>query len=411
MRAVAFGASAALVWLCQAAPALETPPPAAAPAPAAPGRPAGPVVLLWPEAGSTASASLEDALVVALAPRVSPVDRSSQVTGSRALGDRERADAEDLGRVEAGLGLARKAYLAFDFDGARAAIERLLAEDLEVLSRPGQTPLLGEALRLAGEIDLAAGRTELARARAGTAAFVLAEGAGRGVPPEYARIESDARGEAQRAARRPLRVTSEPPGATVEVDGHGGGSTPITVDVPPGAHVLRLEMSGRKVAAAIVTVAAEGGSYEAAVDPDPDDAVLLRRIGRGALDPDDEASRRALLARDGATHLVTYRATFGGVRASVRPLAADRPAVVIEGSSAAAVAGRIADAVLGLPPAPRGTGPGPALARDPPAGDAGAFYTRWWFWTSAAVMVAGAATAALLIANRPEQHAIVRPKP
>lgn len=390
----------ALVSIAQTEPAPEVP------APAAPA-PSGPVVLLWPEAGATPSATQEDALAAALGPRIKKVVRSIAVTASPVQAERERADGEDLGRAEAALATARKAYLAFDFDGARAAIEKLIADDLAVLSRPGQTPLLGEALRLAGEIELAAGRLEPARVRAGSAAFVLPEGAGRGLPPEYARLEGDARGDAQRVARRPLRIASNPSGADIEVDGRAAGRTPITVDVAPGDHVVRLEQPGLQVAAAIVAVSADGGALDLDLLPDPRDAVLFRRIARGSLDPEDTASRRALLARAGATHLVTYRATFEGVRAQVRSVATDKPIAVADARDAAGVAGRIGDAVLGLPRAPEGDGGAPLVAARP---EPQPFYSRWWFWTAAAVVVAGAATAGFLLADRPAQHAIVKPK-
>src|SRR5207244_12279487 len=46
------------------------------------------------------------------------------------------------------------------------------------------------------------------------------------------------------AGEAPLRLSSDPPGATVVVDGRPRGRTPVTLGVPPGSRTVLLHKDG-----------------------------------------------------------------------------------------------------------------------------------------------------------------------
>src|SRR5438105_1810583 len=95
-----------------------------------------------------------------------------------------------------------------------------MSSDLVVLSRPGGVALLADAERLAAQVELGAGDPAAARRHAQRAASVTWETPAAGaVPPEYARLEDECRTERARLAPRPVRVTSQPAGALVLIDG------------------------------------------------------------------------------------------------------------------------------------------------------------------------------------------------
>jgi hypothetical protein len=76
-----------------------------------------------------------------------------------------------------------------------------------------------------------------------------------GNPELDAMVEKWLRGMLLEGQRGGLRVQSEPPGATVQVDGATMGTTPLTLsDLEAGSHVVRLEMFGHVAREHAVTI-------------------------------------------------------------------------------------------------------------------------------------------------------------
>ena len=85
-----------------------------------------------------------------------------------------------------------------------------------------------------------------------------------------------------------LEVSSAPPGAIVLVDGKRVGVTPLTLDVDPGRHVVRLEMDGR-LAAEREIMSVEGARERVAIelavlsDSASQDVADTAKPGRGLI--------------------------------------------------------------------------------------------------------------------------------
>jgi serine/threonine-protein kinase len=76
-------------------------------------------------------------------------------------------------------------------------------------------------------------------------------------------LESDAKTREAALKSKPakVKVTSDPPGATILVDGKDSGmKTPADVDVPPGTHKITLQAAGKKDSEQSVEVAAFTGA-------------------------------------------------------------------------------------------------------------------------------------------------------
>jgi hypothetical protein len=87
-----------------------------------------------------------------------------------------------------------------------------------------------------------------------------------------------------------VRVTSEPPGAVVELDGKAIGVAPLEVEVLPGDHVFRAKLAGRADAVQNTTVAAqEGGDPQVVAITLAGDAVPAG--GGAAVGGSDEGAR------------------------------------------------------------------------------------------------------------------------
>jgi hypothetical protein len=79
--------------------------------------------------------------------------------------------------------------------------------------------------------------------------------------------------EALRAAPATLELRSTPEGAEVQLDGAPRGQTPLTVDVPPGAHALRLTLDGHEPTEdALVLPFGSRRALEYTLTPSPDAA-------------------------------------------------------------------------------------------------------------------------------------------
>jgi hypothetical protein len=77
----------------------------------------------------------------------------------------------------------------------------------------------------------------------------------------------------------PLAVSSEPPGATVYLNGKMEGTTPLTItSIAPGEHTLMVAMEGYSDFTQTVTITAEGNTVSAALVP-------LKASGSAGLSP------------------------------------------------------------------------------------------------------------------------------
>jgi hypothetical protein len=57
----------------------------------------------------------------------------------------------------------------------------------------------------------------------------------------------------------PVRVSTDPPGATIELDGKAVGTAPLDLDVLPGDHVFRAKLAGRADAQVTSSVSRQSG--------------------------------------------------------------------------------------------------------------------------------------------------------
>ena len=56
-----------------------------------------------------------------------------------------------------------------------------------------------------------------------------------------------------------LRILSDPPGATVSLDGSNVGTAPAVKAIGPGEYILTAQLRGRKTASRVVTVKEDVG--------------------------------------------------------------------------------------------------------------------------------------------------------
>jgi hypothetical protein len=363
-------------------------------------------VLLWPAASASPSTDMEDRLAAALRDRGHRIIPSHVLRQAPDLLAHDREEARALLGVQEELEAARQAYLEFQFADARRRLEALFASALPLLSHPVHTVLLGTALRLSAQVELADGQTDAARSRLATALRVAPDNSATSSSlPELRRLASDLDGEAARAGLRPFHATSSPTGATLYLDGRDVGVTPLRIDAAPGPHLLRGELFGHTIVAQFVHIPNAGVHADLPFQPDPANVALWSHIARGSLDPTRAEQRRALLAQAAATHLVSYHADPTGVSVWVfRPGAT--MATTVRGQPGESIfKERLAQALAGQPlldftrPAPQ---PGP-----PPPAPQPALYRRLWFW--AVVGTAVSAAIFIPVALSADQRAWVRP--
>lgn len=129
-----------------------------------------------------------------------------------------------------------------EFAASRLAAARTDAESL--LALPGMTMLYADASLRLGAVLAQLGRAGEARDAIGLA---LALDPDRPVTPLEFSPEVIAAIDAARAQPRPghpVRITSEPPGATISVDGRDAGRTPASIDLSAGQHVVIARVPG-----------------------------------------------------------------------------------------------------------------------------------------------------------------------
>ncbi|MBN2494785.1 MAG: PEGA domain-containing protein [Deltaproteobacteria bacterium] len=222
-----------------------------------------------------------------------------------------------------------------------------------------------------------------------------------------------------RSMKGSASLISRPPGARASVDGRDAGSAPVTIpDLLPGKHYFTLRLEGYRTWSGVLEVEpgrvarqevflAEGRSMQR--------VRLLSRLGAGGLGSASAADAEALRAGLDVEGLVLLRVLSAAGRAMIEPAIYVRggpridPLGVFAAEQApAALAERVRRylageraSLAGLVQPPGGGAPGglPPPEEVPPPGPA--WYERWWVWTIAGVVVAGAvATGTALALSR-----------
>lgn len=368
------------------------------------------------------------------------------------------AGAEDRAHAEQLVDRAQRAYERFDY--ARALRSLHAAE--HILRHAGPAAAAAEALTEVHRSMLLVHAADGNQQLAVEAATVLLQlrpeqplDAGRFPPPALTALD---RAKQRRAAAgaSSLRVLSDPPGATVQVDGVMRGETPLLVDdLSPGVHYLRVERPGSAGwGDRVVTVANSERLWHTTLAPAGQLAMARDLIEalRESSDPavtHDLVTRLSAILQVDAWLVLTVRRQPRGTNLESRlylthearwlpPV--NTPLLARKGLSRAALAQHLEPLALveaqqreslarpftatsprssGLPPRPRAQPEAPRAARgpvealpltgatiapggatQPPAAPPAepSWYTNGWLWTgvAAAVIVAGAAAVWLL---------------
>lgn len=236
-------------------------------------------------------------------------------------------------------------------------------------------------------------------------------------PPNVVARHQALRAELNRAQRVQLEVVSEPPGATVVVDGRTVGRAPLVVgDLLPGTHYVAMVLEGERVGRRVTVSSGTLRVQERVGDVRTPAARALRTLLAAAVAQDaltqaaasvaDDAVCAALLPTADGTAVVAVRTREGNVAVTGALLAPDADiratmrlvvAALVDGR-----AGWVGDAAPGS-----GATPAELLFRDSESSDG-------WLWvllgvggSALAVAAAAAAAAAALTSSAPSPLEIV----
>ncbi|MCA9671025.1 MAG: hypothetical protein KC503_35755 [Myxococcales bacterium] len=338
--------------------------------------------------------ALEQGLGARAMGRWSVLRRALLEEGQRAVaaGAAGRADA-----VAAAIAAARKDYVAQQFGEMKRRLLAVEASSLAQLARPegrAQAVLLNQLLAIAA---LSAGEQPVADARF---RLMLALDAKADIdaglyPPKVVAYFAQVRADVARLSPTTVSLTTTPDDVELVVDGRARASSE-SLALRPGLHYLRVRALGYADEARRLEVKGGGGANAETIklaalgDAAARRRQLARAIAEGSVDARVPAVRRAIAHALGAAGILFWSSLADGrlrVGFTSSPEVADRAAK----NMPAAAATRAWDVVvLGKPLDPnRGRGDG-KRARGAP------FYKRWWFWTIAGAVVAGAVTATVL---------------
>jgi hypothetical protein len=313
-----------------------------------------------------------------------PVDRRSSLAAARAfLVDAEQAAAR-FAPDEAAALVARAEAAALDDDAAgEPDIATALAD--VVLRRASLAADAGDEGKALGELRL-----------------LRRLDPGRRLDPAVHRprlIELFARAEPTEASAE-LRISSDPPGAVVWLDGRQLGSTPQAIAPAPGPHLLALVAPGRRPHRERIALS-PGATSERSIAlgrtaPERSAAIAHLRLAQEGSAP----AAGALAALLGVDALVLVRPRAGGVEVAVYDhrrgrLGRFRPASA-------------SDALAGLAPADDRLF---AARPPPPPRRAGTrWYRTWWGISLLAVGAGSLATGAYFLASdrSPESYRVSR---
>lgn len=357
----------------------------------------------------------EDRVPPALLARLGPrVERDLWARASRAPSALAKERIAAVTRVDALLTEASEHAAALREEQALAALAQASRLCEQLGDVPGAAAWCAEAQR---QLGLVAARTGLDELAASAFRRAVALEPGRALLPAEAPPQVVERYEATRAALASapegvLRVQASVPGARVLLDDNARGVAPLAVRAPVGRHVLRVEAPGYRPYGSFVDVlAGERRPLRVVLSPLPEleaarelieaantqryerVPALLRRLSTlgvsDALVLESAASGRALLVRcDVARCTGPGRLERG---ADVRVPSPD---------AAPLAATTLLDARRWLAtPAPR-----------EPVDD-GAWWSRWYVWGAAAVIVSAGVASAIVLqpAKERELRVVVEP--
>jgi hypothetical protein len=154
---------------------------------------------------------------------------------------RDLAFEESLAAVgEAQVVLERAPTTPEDFAALHTALVYRAMNELALGSQAAPDPSASGGSATAGDRSARA-RDSLRLAAAMAPQTTLDEGL---YPPDVRALHEELRASVRAEPPVGVAVTTEPPGATVAVDGRDAGHTPATVHGPPGRHHLRLAAPG-----------------------------------------------------------------------------------------------------------------------------------------------------------------------
>jgi hypothetical protein len=312
------------------------------------------------------------------------------------------------------LGRGRQGYLAFELDGARAALEEALGHFSRAVAVLDSPEPVAQALMYLGACHVLAGDQAAARAAfTRHVAFAELTPDDRVFNPQVMQQWREARRQLEQKPRAKLVVEGASPLAEVSVDGRVRGLGPLTVEgLAPGEHWLRAGVPGVEPFAATLSVRPREAAKQS-VAPAAEDAELAQLLGQAG-DAAQAARLRELLEVDALAVLVVGASEAGApaVRLTavgkVQPVDERRPipddvgqraqtarslmAVFLERVAAHVHAGE------GAPPAPVARAPLFPTEEAPPEPAARPWYKRGWVWGVIGGAVLAGAGAGLAVA-------------
>jgi hypothetical protein len=288
----------------------------------------------------------------------------------------------------------REAYLGADFLSCLGALRRR-AFDLAALTRAGRqddgaaVAVLGAGCLL-GADDVAGARALIDRALG--YGLPVVDALDEVAPPVQRLVEERRLAFAERPAHD-VRVTSEPPGASVAVDGRRAcASTPCELRLRQGEHLLRLERFAHRPRDVAVTIRDDAPRSYALDRASP--AELMRQLGRRSRAGD-------LVAEPGLLEALSR--TLGGPLLALARADTD-PSVAVYDANLARIVSRVnAEAEDALDAALASALAAWRREVDPP------LYLEPWLWVGVgAVVLAGVGTA-LAVALQPPTRYVIDP--
>lgn len=203
-----------------------------------------------------------------------------------------------------------RAYLRVEFEHAQSRLAVARTEAEQILALPGGPQLYADASLRLGIVLGALGHSDDAQA-----ALALALVLDPDRPISTAEFSPDVIGavDAARARAAPTRrvtIASEPPGATVTLDGTPIGTTPLTTDLARGQHVAVMRARGFVARAQPFAVADTESHVEVALDRDDERANLDAGAVIGMADAREQALLDAV-TRDADLDQVVLAAQTG----------------------------------------------------------------------------------------------------
>jgi len=178
---------------------------------------------------------------------------------------KERLDR--FARAEELAGEGWRAYLAARPTTALSRLGEARAEAAALLDLDGGRELYADLSVRMGAVKLALGRDPADDFRLAAALDPDREVTDAEFKPAVVERYAAARGERRGSAD--LRVTSEPAGAAIELDGRLAGAAPVTVQADLGLHVVVARVAGRTARAEVVAFAPGAPLLRIELDADP----------------------------------------------------------------------------------------------------------------------------------------------